>query len=81
MSDLSGTIQLTKTKGHKMSHGLVNKIYQGTLFIWKNENYLINEISIVNEDKDIVNAILVSAKGELIGLSCTIAEFQEGVGD
>ena len=62
-----------------MSLSLINKIYKGCLFIWQNENFLVNEITMVNDEKEIVNALLVTADGELTAITCTVKEFQESV--
>ena len=62
-----------------MSLSLINKIFVGCLFIWQHENFLVNEITVVNDEADIVNAFLVNAKGDFIGITCTIKEFQESV--
>ena len=62
-----------------MSLNLINKLYKGTLFLWKNENYLINEILLLNEEKKIVNARIVNSDGFILGLTCTYDEFLESV--
>lgn len=62
-----------------MSLSLINKLYTGCLFIWKNENYLVNEITVVNDAADIVNAFLVNAKGDYTAITCTVNEFLESV--
>ena len=62
-----------------MSLSLINKIFVGCLFIWQHENYLVNEITVVNDEADIVNAFLVNAKGDFVSITCTIKEFQESV--
>jgi hypothetical protein len=62
-----------------MTLSLINKIYKGTLFIWKDENYLLNEILLLNEDAKIVNARIVSSDGFILGLTCSYDEFLEGV--
>ena len=62
-----------------MSLSLINKLFIGCLFIWQNENYLVNEITVVNDEADIVNAFIVNAKGDFIAITCTIKEFQESV--
>jgi len=62
-----------------MTLSLINKIYKGTLFIWKDENYLLNEIFLLNEDAKIVNARIVNSDGFILGLTCSYDEFLEGV--
>lgn len=62
-----------------MTLSLINKIYKGTLFIWKDENYLLNEILLLNEDAKIVNARIVNNDGFILGLTCSYDEFLEGV--
>jgi len=62
-----------------MSITLINKLFVGCLFIWKNENYLINEITNVSDKHDIVNARIVNAKGVTLALTCTQNEFKESV--
>lgn len=62
-----------------MSLSLINKIYKGTLFLWKDENYLLNEILLLNEEKKIVNARIVNSDGFILGLTCTYDEFLESV--
>jgi hypothetical protein len=62
-----------------MTLSLINKIYKGTLFIWKDENYLLNEILLLNEDAKIVNARIVNSDGFILGLTCSYDEFLEGV--
>jgi hypothetical protein len=62
-----------------MSISLINKLFVGCLFIWKNENYLINEITNVSDEHDIVNARIVNAKGEILALTCNQKEFKESV--
>jgi len=66
-------------KGHKMSLSLINKLYKGCLFIHNGENFLVNEITVVNDSADIVNAILVNAKGDFVAITCTPKEFLESV--
>jgi hypothetical protein len=43
--------------------------------MWRDENYLINEILLLNEDAKIVNARIVNSDGFILGLSCTYDEF------
>ena len=62
-----------------MSLSLINKLYKGCLFIWQGENFLVNEITVVNDEKDIVNAFLATADGELTVITCTTKEFIESV--
>ena len=62
-----------------MSLSLINKIYKGTLFIWKDNNYLMNEIILLNEEAKIVNARIVNSDGLILGLTCTYDEFLEGI--
>jgi hypothetical protein len=62
-----------------MSLSLINKIYKGTLFIWKDENHLINEITLLNEEAKIVNATIVNSDGVILGLTCTYDEFLKGI--
>jgi hypothetical protein len=62
-----------------MSISLINKIYKGTLFIWKDESYLLNEILLLNEDAKIVNARIVNSDGFILGLTCTYDEFLESM--
>ena len=62
-----------------MTLSLINKLYKGTLFIWKDENYLLNEILLLNEDAKIVNARIVNSDGFILGLTCSYDEFLEGV--
>ena len=62
-----------------MTLTLINKLYKGTLFLWKNENYLLNEILLLNEEKKIVNARIVNSDGFILGLTCTYDEFLESV--
>ena len=62
-----------------MSLSLINKLYKGCLIIWRNENYLLNEITVINEKSDVVNALIVNADGQIIALTCTQKEFLESV--
>jgi hypothetical protein len=62
-----------------MSLTLINKIYRGCLFIWLDESYLINEITNVSDEFDIVNARIVNFHGEILALTCTQNEFLESV--
>jgi hypothetical protein len=62
-----------------MTLSLINKLYKGSLVIWQDENFLLNEITVINEKADIVNARIVNAKGEILALTCTQKEFLESV--
>lgn len=62
-----------------MSLTLVNKLFEGKLFIWKDNSYLINSIVNVNDNAGIVNARLVDYTGKVLALSCTFEEFNESV--
>jgi len=61
------------------SLNLVNKLYKGSLVIWQDENFLLNEITVINEKADIVNAMLANSDGDLVALTCTQKEFLESV--
>ncbi len=62
-----------------MSLRLINKLYKGCLIIWRDENFLLNEITVINEKNDIVNALIVNSNGEIISLTCNQKEFLESV--
>lgn len=62
-----------------MSLTLVNKLFEGKLFIWKDNSYLINSIVNVNDNAGIVNARLVDYTGKVLAISCTFEEFNESV--
>jgi len=62
-----------------MSLNLLNKLYRGCLFIWLDESYLINEITNVSDEFDIVNARIVNFEGDILALTCTQNEFLESV--
>ena len=60
-----------------MSLSLVNKLNVGKLFIWKDESFLINSITNLNDEAQILNARLVDYTGNILALSCTYDEFNE----
>lgn len=62
-----------------MNLDLANETYAGCLFIWQNENYLVESISVINETADIMNLWLVTHEADFEILTCTISEFFEGV--
>jgi hypothetical protein len=62
-----------------MSLSLVNKLYEGCLFIWRGENLLIHSVTYLNDEAKIVNALVVDYNGRVLALSCTYDEFIESV--
>ena len=62
-----------------MSLTLVNKLYEGKLFIWKDNSYLVNSIVNVNDKAGIINTRLVKYTGEIIAGTFTFDEFLESV--
>lgn len=62
-----------------MSISLLNRIYKGCLFIWENENFLVNSILEVDDEDNSVKTHIANAEGELILLFCTVDEFLESV--
>lgn len=62
-----------------MSPITLNEKYIGCLFIWRNENYLVNEITELDNAADIVNLFVVNAKGDFMAITCSRQEFLESV--
>jgi hypothetical protein len=63
-----------------MSLSIINKIYQDRPIIWKGEFYNIKEITLVNDELELVNAVIVGMADEKeYGLTCSYSEFKEAV--
>lgn len=62
-----------------MSISLVNKLYDGCLFIWANKNYLIKEVTNLNDSAEIVNVTLIDSNGQELAGTFTYQEWKESV--
>jgi hypothetical protein len=63
-----------------MSLRIINKIYQDRPITWKGEFYFIKEITLINDELELVNAVIVGLADEKeYGLTCSYSEFQEAV--
>lgn len=62
-----------------MSISLVNKLYEGCLFIWANHNYLIKEVTNINDSAEIVNVTLIDSNGQELAGTFTYQEWKESV--
>ena len=62
-----------------MSLSLINKIYEGCLFIWQDKNYLIKEVTHITDTAEILNVTLVDYTGKELAGTFTYQEWKESV--
>jgi hypothetical protein len=62
-----------------MSLSLINKIYEGCLFIWKGNNYLVKEVTYLTDTHEIVNVTLIDHNGKELAGTFTYQEWKESV--
>ena len=63
-----------------MSLRIINKIYQDRPITWNGQFYNIKEITLVNDELELVNGVIVGmVDGKEYGLTCSYSEFQEAV--
>ena len=62
-----------------MSLTLATKIYKGCIFIWKGQNYLVNDFYDLNDEIELLSVWLVDKEGDFTIWTGHYAEFYESV--
>jgi hypothetical protein len=62
-----------------MTLTLINKIYEGCLFIWQDKNYLVKEVTYLTDTHEIVNVTLIDHNGKEFAGTFTYQEWRESV--
>lgn len=62
-----------------MSLSLINKLYKGCLFIQNGENYLVNEVRYLDDEKEIISVWLVNAECDFEIFHGSYTDFAEKV--
>jgi len=64
-----------KEKEIKMSKSLINKLYKGCLFIHNGENFLVNEVRELDDEKEIISVWLTDSEADFTIFTDSYSEF------
>jgi len=64
-----------KEKEIKMSKSLITKLYKGCLFIHNGENFLINEVRELDDEKEIISVWLTDSEADFTIFTDSYSEF------
>jgi hypothetical protein len=63
-----------------MSLRIINKVYQDRPITWEGQFYTIKEITLINDELELINAVMVGMADEIeYGLTCSYSDFKEAV--